>query len=117
MKWRKDVNNLARAAHARWSNDVFLGLLDLKHPDDYELGIALQAVAIQLEAAAKREDDREAKRRQQRLRAQLSDRASGLQRACRLLRPLQAAAISTLKAKDGAYTCDPLEIDSLIGEV
>ena len=29
---------------------------------------------------------------------------------------LQAGAISILKAKDGACTCDPLEIDSLVAE-
>ena len=60
-----------------------------------------------LEAAAKREDDRETTLRQQHLRAQLSDKASGLQRACHFLRQFQAAAISTLKANDGTFTCDP----------
>ena len=34
---------------------------------------------------------------------------SGMRKVCPVFRPLRVAAISTLKAKDSTFTCDPLE--------
>ena len=107
---------LARELGRVWGREVFVGLLELEDATRSELCVALQAVAIQLEATARRHDSRETARRKQALKARLLDARTGLRTACRVLRAPWAGPLATLRAAHGEYTSDPLEVDRIAME-
>ena len=80
---KKLTGSLQRELH----EEIFVGILSLDRPDNSALSWGLCAVAAQLEAAGRRADEAESKRRRLALAGQLTGSA-GLKRAAGLLKDM-----------------------------
>ena len=106
------LKKLAGSLQREWQEEVCLGILSLDHPDNTASSWGLCAAATQLEAAGRRADEAESKRKRLALAGQLTGSA-GLKRAAGLLRDMQAAPLATLRAPDGSFPTAPLAVDVL----